>query len=73
MGLRKRISVFLDPSHLDGLKALKERDGISEAEAIRRAVSAFLSSRRIAVGDDSASRRPRAGTTKQPTGKGGPR
>jgi hypothetical protein len=39
---RTRYSLWLDPEHLDGLKRLKERDGIPESEAIRRALDVFL-------------------------------
>jgi hypothetical protein len=46
---RQRTSVFLNPEHLAGLKQLKERDGISESEAIRRAIAEFLERRGIEV------------------------
>lgn len=49
MANRKRISVFLDADLLDGLKALKARDGMPEAEAIRRGVGEYLKSRGIDV------------------------
>ena len=39
---KRRTSVFLDATQFDGLKALKARDGINEAEAIRRAIDEFL-------------------------------
>jgi hypothetical protein len=50
MPKRKRISVFLDAEHLAGLKGLKKRDGITEAEAIRRAVGEFLKRKGIKAG-----------------------
>jgi hypothetical protein len=49
MSPRKRYSFFLDDDHAAGLKALKERDGISEAEAVRRAVTEFLERKHIKV------------------------
>ncbi len=39
---RKRYSFFIDDELEAGLKALKRRDGMPEAEAIRRAVAEFL-------------------------------
>jgi len=47
MSSRKRTSVFLDPELLDGLKALKARDGTPEAEAIRRAIAEYLERRGV--------------------------
>ena len=47
MTQRKRYSFFLDDNLGAGLKALKERDGISQAEAVRRAVAEFLEHKRI--------------------------
>lgn len=42
MPLRKRISVFLDPELLDGLKAMKVRTLAPEAATIRQAVKEYL-------------------------------
>jgi hypothetical protein len=42
MSPRTRHSFFLDEELTEGLKRLKERDGISEAEAVRRAIGEFL-------------------------------
>jgi hypothetical protein len=42
MSPRRRYSFFLDDDLSTGLKALKDRDGISEAEAVRRAIAEFL-------------------------------
>jgi hypothetical protein len=44
---RRRTSYFLDEALKAGLRALKDRDGIPEAEAVRRAVAAFLKERGI--------------------------
>jgi hypothetical protein len=46
---KERVSLFLDEPLLDGLRELKERDGMAAAEAIRRAVAAFLREKGIAV------------------------
>jgi hypothetical protein len=63
MSPRKRTSVFLDPELLDGLKALKARDGTPEAEAIRRGVAEYLE-RRGVTGQKAG--RKRASTRKLP-------
>ncbi len=42
MALRKRISVYLDPELLDGLKAMKARTFAPEAASIRQAVKEYL-------------------------------
>src|SRR5688500_7859395 len=47
VGLRKRTSLWLDSGLSEGLKALKTRDGIPEAEAVRRAVAQYLRERGI--------------------------
>ena len=52
MSPRKRTSVFLDPELLEGLKALKGRDGTPEAEAIRRAIAAYLEHRGVKIKAD---------------------
>jgi hypothetical protein len=46
---RTPTTIYLDDDLREGLKALKERDGISEAEAIRRAVRGFLQLRKVLV------------------------
>ena len=43
-------SVYLPAELKRGLERLKARDGISESEAIRRALAAFLKQRRISLG-----------------------
>lgn len=47
---RKRYSFFIDEDLDAGLKALKERDGTPEAEAVRRAIAEFLKRRGITIG-----------------------
>jgi hypothetical protein len=61
---RKRYTFFIDDEIAVGLKALKERDGISESEAVRRAIAEFLAARRINVG--TKAERKRAPTRKRP-------
>jgi hypothetical protein len=41
--------VFLDQHLIDGLKALKHRDGTPEAEAIRRAIADYLNRRGVSL------------------------
>jgi hypothetical protein len=59
---KRRVSFFLDEHLADGLKALKARDGIPEAEAIRRAIGEYLEQRGAA---GSKSERTRAATRKR--------
>jgi hypothetical protein len=61
---RKRYTFFIDDEIAAGLKALKERDGIPESEAIRRAIADFLAARRVTVG--TKAERKRAATRKRP-------
>jgi hypothetical protein len=61
---RKRYSFFIDDENAAGLKALKERDGIPESEAVRRAITKFLAARRISV--TTKPERKRAVTRKRP-------
>lgn len=63
VSLRTRYTFFIDPDLLAGLKALKARDGISESEAVRRAIAAFLAVKRIGDAGKAASRR--AGTRRK--------
>lgn len=61
---KRRTSFFLDPALGDGLKALKARDGVPEAEAIRRGIAEYLEKRGIRVALQQADR-PRASTRKR--------
>ena len=56
---RKRVSLFLDVDLIEGLNSLRERDGIAAAEAIRRAIAAFLAEKRIALPAITTTRRTR--------------
>ncbi len=42
---RSRINFYIDDELGEGLKALKERDGIPEAEQIRRGIKLWLQSK----------------------------
>lgn len=48
-----RQSFFLDAALMDGLKRLKERDGMPQAEAVRRAVAEFLKAKGISLEPDA--------------------
>jgi metal-responsive CopG/Arc/MetJ family transcriptional regulator len=45
-----RYSLFLPAELKLGLERLKQRDGISESEAIRRAIAEFLTRRKVRIG-----------------------
>ena len=62
---RKRYSFFLDDEMGAGLKALKQRDGISEAETVRRAVGEFLKRKGIGAVKTKTGRK-RVGARKRP-------
>jgi hypothetical protein len=51
--------LFLDVDLLDGLNALKQRDGIAAAEAVRRVIAAFLAEKGIAIPVSTPTRRTR--------------
>lgn len=61
MSPRKRYSFWIDDQQADGLKTIKERDGILESEQIRRAIAEWLRGRLI----EKTVRRP-ARTRKSP-------
>ena len=42
---RKHVNFYLDADLGEGLKAIKERDGVSEAEQIRRGIRMYLESK----------------------------
>jgi len=42
MASRKRYSFWIDDRQAEGLKTVKERDGVLESEQIRRAIDAWL-------------------------------
>ncbi len=43
--MRYRVNFYLDPELHEGLKAIKDRDGVSEAEQIRRGIKMYLESK----------------------------
>ena len=45
--MRRRINLYVDLDLLDGLKTLKERDGVSESEQIRRGIRLWLDAKGI--------------------------
>jgi hypothetical protein len=61
MVARKLTNFRIDPDLADGLKAVKERDGVPEGEQIRRAVRAWLDSKGVMKAE-----RKRPATRKRP-------
>ena len=47
--MRRRINFYIDEDLADGLKAVKERDGASESEQIRRGIRLWLEAKGITV------------------------
>ncbi len=47
--IRKMHTFYLDPELSAGLKTVKDRDGISESEQVRRAVRLWLDSKGVKV------------------------
>lgn len=64
MSQRRRVSFFLDSDLEAGLKGLKGKVGIPQAEAIRRAIAEYLERQGVAI--DSRAERKRAVTRKRP-------
>ncbi len=56
---RKRYSFWIDDEQAEGLKVVKERDGVLESEQIRRAINEWLEKKRV------KSERRRASTRKR--------
>jgi hypothetical protein len=65
MSPKKAYTFLIEPELERGLKALKVRDGIAEAEAIRRAILQFLREKGIAIEGDEKAPRKRALTRKR--------
>ena len=57
---RKRYSFWIDDAQADGLKVVKDRDGVLESEQIRRALDDWLKKKGV-----RKSGAPRAGTRKR--------
>ena len=62
--MRSKISVYVDEVLGTGLKAIKERDGVSEAEQIRRGIKLYLESKGYPV-KPSTKRARKGGTRKR--------
>ena len=60
MSPRTRYTFFIDEDLRAAVAAIKERDGISESEQIRRALKAWIEAR-----DDKKTERKRAATRKR--------
>ena len=58
---RKKYSFWIDDDQADGLKVVKDRDGVLESEQIRRAIDAWLEKKGVRKPD-----RTRASTRKRP-------
>lgn len=58
---RKRYSFWIDAQQAEGLKSVKERDGVLESEQIRRAIDAWLKAKGVTKSD-----RKRAVTRQRP-------
>ncbi|MBK9241583.1 MAG: ribbon-helix-helix protein, CopG family [Acidobacteria bacterium] len=58
---KKQTAFRIDADVLDGLKAIKERDGVPVSEQVRRALSAWVESRGVTKAD-----RKRVGARKRP-------
>ncbi|MFN2447456.1 MAG: hypothetical protein ABR606_17960 [Vicinamibacterales bacterium] len=59
---RSRYTFFIDEDQRAALAAIKERDGISESEQIRRAVKAWIAQKDVTTKTE----RKRASTRKRP-------
>lgn len=61
-----RLASFrLDERILQGMKALHERDGVSQSEQVRRALKAWLDDRGISIDTPQKAARKRASTRKR--------
>jgi hypothetical protein len=58
---RKRYSFWIDDRQADGLKKVKERDGVLESEQIRRAIDRWLEEKGISVKTAKPARGKRTG------------
>ena len=46
---RRRYSFWIDDQQAEGLKAVKERDGVLESEQIRRAINDWLEKKGVSI------------------------
>jgi hypothetical protein len=59
---RRKYSFWIDDDQAEGLKTVKERDGVLESEQIRRAINDWLEKKGVTVkaqGKRPAGRKPR--------------
>lgn len=49
MASRRLFNFIITDAMAEGLKTIKERDGISESEQVRRAVAAWLTAKGVAL------------------------
>ena len=54
---RKKYSFWIDDEQADGLKELKERDGVLESEQIRRAINDWLEKKGVRLKKTERARR----------------
>ena len=57
MPVKRRTSFFISDNLWEGLKALKKRDGVPEAESMRRAIGEYLMKKGIIVHDKTERQR----------------
>jgi hypothetical protein len=57
---RRTYTFWIEPAQADGLKALKERDGVPESESVRRAIDAWLRTKGIRTDKTRAATRKRS-------------
>lgn len=56
---RRRFNFWIDDELRDGLKTVRDRDGIVESEQIRRAIRKWLQSKRVSTTTRTGARRGR--------------
>jgi predicted DNA-binding protein len=65
MSRKKKYTFFITDELDEALKALKERDGIAEAEAVRRALTAYLAEKGVLEKRDTQAASRRGGTRRK--------
>jgi hypothetical protein len=60
MSRRRKYSFYIDDEQYEGLKIVKERDGVLESEQIRRAINMWLEAKGVRVKSAKPARRKRA-------------
>jgi hypothetical protein len=72
MALKKRYTFFITEELDRGLKALKQRDGMPEAEALRRGLTAFLVAKGVLAAPAAAAQKPARARPAAPRRRGLP-